>query len=214
MRWIDKLERRWGRYAIPGLMNLIVLGQAVVWCIVMFVNIAPLFTFGLERGALLRGQVWRLVTFMLLPSLSQPLTFALELYFYWWMGNTLSRAWGDFRFQMFILAGMAGAWCSCLLVGVGSSAGIFLSLFLAYAWMWPDTSILFMFILPVKAKWLGWAAALVWAVQFLRGPMVTRVTLVFGLAGFLLFFGRELWDWVRDRVVSYKRRRDWQNRWK
>lgn len=215
MRWIDRLERRYGRFAIPNLMNLIILGQALVWFIIMFVNYAPLYLFGLERYGLLHGQVWRLVTFMILPTITtSPLSLLLELYFYWWVGGSLARAWGDFKFQAFLLAGMAGALASCLLVGFGSASGIFLSLFFAYAWMWPEQQILFMFILPVKVKWLGWAAALVWAWQFLTAGLAGKAALLFGLAGFLLFFGPELWDWARTGAVSYKRRKDWENRWK
>ena len=38
MRWIDKLERRWGRYGIPNLMNIILVGQLIAWVIVMVIN--------------------------------------------------------------------------------------------------------------------------------------------------------------------------------
>lgn len=219
MRWVDRLERRWGRYAIPNLMNLIILGQAVMWMVVMFLSTAPMQLFLLDRNALLHGQLWRLVTFLFMPSLgdllrANPFSFALFLYMYWWIGNALARAWGDFRFQVFIAAGMAGAWLSCLFAGYADTSGLFMSLFFAYAWMWPEQQILFMFILPVKAKWLGWAAAVMWVLDFLGGIFATRLTLLFGLAGFLLFFGRELWDWAFGAIDSYKRRRDWQNKWK
>ncbi len=219
MRWLDRLERRFGRYAIPGLMNLLILGQAVLWMVTEFFTQVPLLLFPLESTALLHGQVWRLVTFLFMPSLADLLSpnllsFALFLYMYWWIGNALERAWGDFRFQIFIAAGMVGAWCSCLLSGYADTSGMFLSLFFAYAWMWPEQQILFLFFLPLKVKWLGWAAAAMWALNFLRGGFSTKATLLFGLAGFLLFFGRELWDWARGAVVSWKRRRDWQNRWK
>lgn len=216
MRWVDRLERRWGRYTIPNLMNLIILGQVVMWLIIMFVNYElPLALLPLERGALLHGQVWRLVTFLFVPSITTNLfNFAISMYVNWWLGNALAAAWGDFRFQMFIFTGMVGAWCSCLVCGYGGTSGLFLSLFFAYAWMWPDQIILFMFVLPVKVKWLGWASLLVWGMQFLFGTFTTRVSLLFGLAGFLVFFGREVWDWAYGGAVSYKRRRDWQNKWK
>lgn len=219
MRWVDRLERRWGRYAIPNLMNLLVIGQALLWFLTMFITTLPLQLFPLDRAALLHGQVWRLITFVFMPSLGDLLggsllSFALFLYMYWWIGNVLAHAWGDFRFQVFIAAGMVGAWLSCLLTGYSDTSGIFMSLFFAYAWMWPEQRLLFMFIVPVKAKWLGWASAAVWALNFLRGGLAAKCTLLFGLAGFLLFFGRELWDWARGAVTSYRRRRDWQNKWK
>src|SRR5699024_5266210 len=103
---------------------------------------------------------------------------------------------------------------SCLITGSGGTSGLFLSLFFAYAWMWPEQRVLLFFILPVKVKWLGWAAGAVWLLEFLFSRLSGRVSLLFGLAGFLLFFGPELYHWCPDTLVSAKRRRDWENRWR
>ena len=215
MRWIDKLERRYGRYGIPNLINIVLVGQILVWFIMMFVEQRVLFLLPLDRAALLHGQVWRLLTFIFVPTLTtRPLTLLLELYFYWWVGNSLTRAWGDFRFTLYWLAGMLGAILSCLITGSGGTSGLFLSLFFAYAWMWPEQRVRLFFILPVKVKWLGWAAGAVWQLEFLFSRLSGRVSLLFGLAGFLLFFGPELYHWCRDTLVSAKRRRDWENRWR
>lgn len=215
MTWLDKLERRYGRLGIPYLINIVLGGQLLCWFIVMFIDSRLLFTLTLDRTAILHGQIWRLISFVFMPSLqTSPFWLVLELYFYWWIGNSLTRAWGDFRFTVYWLAGMLGAILSCFLTGYGSSSGLFLSLFFAFAWMWPNMQVLLFFLIPVKVKWLGWASALVWAVQFLRGGFSTRITLLFGLAGFLLFFGKELYDWVKETVVSYKRRKEWNDRWK
>lgn len=215
MTWLDKLERRYGNLGIPYLINIVLGGQLLCWFIVMFIDSRLLFTLTLDRAAILHGQIWRLISFVFMPSLqTSPFWLVLELYFYWWIGNSLTRAWGDFRFTVYWLAGMLGAILSCFLTGYGSSSGLFLSLFFAFAWMWPNMQVLLFFLIPVKVKWLGWASALVWAVQFLRGGFSTKITLLFGLAGFLLFFGKELYDWVKETVVSYKRRKEWNDRWK
>ena len=215
MRWIDRLERRFGRWSIPNLMNLVIIGQVVVWFITMFVNYHIYDLLILTRDGLTHLQLWRAVTFIFVPTLTTRILYlVLEEYFYWWVGTALERAWGDFRFMVYWIAGMAGAILSCLITGYGSTSGLFLSLFFAYAWMWPDQQILLFFLIPLKIKWLGWAAAVFWAIQFIFGSLSVKLSLVFGLAGFLLFFGPELWRWCRDTVVSYKRRRDWNNRWK
>lgn len=215
MTWLDKLERRFGHLGIPYLINIVLAGQLLCWFIVMFIDSRLFLMLSLDRQLILHGQVWRLVSFVFMPSLqTSPLWLALELYFYWWIGNSLTRAWGDFRFTVYWLAGMLGAILSCFLTGYGSSSGLFLSLFFAFAWMWPNMQVLLFFFIPVKVKWLGWAAALIWAVQFLRGGLSTKITLLFGLAGFLLFFGKEMYAWVKDAIVSYKRRKEWNDRWK
>lgn len=215
MTWLDKLERRFGHLGIPYLINIVLAGQLLCWFVVMFIDSRLFLMLSLDRQLILHGQVWRLVSFVFMPSLqTSPLWLALELYFYWWIGNSLTRAWGDFRFTVYWLAGMLGAILSCFLTGYGSSSGLFLSLFFAFAWMWPNMQVLLFFFIAVKVKWLGWAAALIWAVQFLRGGLSTKITLLFGLAGFLLFFGKEMYAWVKDAIVSYKRRKEWNDRWK
>ena len=55
MRWIDKLERRYGRYGIPNLINIVLVGQILVWFIMMFVEQRVLFLLPLDRAALLHG---------------------------------------------------------------------------------------------------------------------------------------------------------------
>ena len=215
MRWIDKLERRYGNCGIPCLLNAVLIGQIAVWFLVMFVDQRLYTLLPLLRAPLLQGQVWRLVTFVFVPTLNtSPLWFLLELYFYWWVGNALTRAWGDFRFTVYWLAGMLGAVCSCLLTGAAGTSGLFLSLFFAYAWMWPDQQVLLFFIIPLKVKWLGWAAAAVWALQFVFSTLSGRISLLFGLAGFLLFFGPEMYAWCRERITGYRRRKEWEKKWK
>ena len=150
MRWIDKLERRHGDLAIPNLINIVLIGQLVVWFVVMFISTFPLEFFPLIRSGLLHGQVWRAVTFIFVPTLTtSPLALLLELYFYWWIGNALTRAWGDFRFTVYWVTGMIGAVLSCLVTGAAGTAGLFYSLFFAYAWLWPEQRILLFFILDI-----------------------------------------------------------------
>lgn len=166
MRWIDKLERRWGRYGIPNLMNIILVGQLIAWVIVMVINQNFYYAITLNRTSLMSGQIWRVVTFLFVPPLSAGIQLLLTLYFRWWVGNSLQRAWGDFRFMMYILVGMVGALVACLITGSAGASGIFLSLFFAYAWMWPEQQVLLFFILPIKMKWMGIAAAAMWVLEF------------------------------------------------
>ena len=136
----------------------------------------------------------------------------LNLVFYFWVGNALTRVWGDFRMTLYIALGMLGAWISCFLTGYASCEPIFMSLLLAYAWLWPNQTVLLMGIIPFKIKYLGWYEMAWWAVSFFRGGFPTKVCLVLGLAGFWAFYGREVFDWSVDTVKSWKRRRDWESR--
>ena len=79
---------------------------------------------------------------------------------------------------------------------------------LRFAWR----MVLLFGIIPFKMKYLGWYELFVWVVQFLMGSLTTKISLVLSLLGFLVFFGREVFDWCRDTLTGYKRRRDWENR--
>lgn len=212
MNWIDKLERRFGRYGIPYLVNGLMVGQLAAGLFILLINWKFGYYISLDRDAVLHGQVWRLVTFLFQPIWLGGMLGILNLVFYFWIGNTLTRYWGDFRTTLYIALGVLGAWISCFLAGGASPSAVYLSLLFAYTWMWPDQGVLLWGIIPFKMKYLGWFELAVWLLEFITGSMITRVSLVLGLAGFLAFFGREVLDWCKDTIGGYKRRRDWNNR--
>ena len=213
MDWIDKLERRWGRFGIPNLINILLAGQLITGIIALVFNAGILFDLLLFRDAVLHGQIWQLITFLFYPTWIGGALGILNLFFYFWLGNSLTRYWGDFRMTLFVALGMVGCWLGAFLTGVGTSDAIFQSLVFAYCWLWPDQGVLLMGIIPFKMKYLGWLELAYWAWAFLRaGSLGARLSMILGLAGFLAFFGRELFDWCRDAISGYKRRRDWNNR--
>ena len=210
--WIDRLERRYSHFAIPYLVNGLMVGQLAAGLIVLLINWQFSGFISLSRSAVLHGQIWRLITFLVQPVWLGGALGILNLVFYFWIGNSLTRAWGDFRMTLFIALGVLGAWISCFLAGGASPDGIFLSMMFAYTWMWPEQGVLLFGIIPFKMKYLGWYELFVWVVQFLLGSLTTKISLVLSLLGFLVFFGREVFDWCRDTLTGYKRRRDWENR--
>ena len=166
----------------------------------------------LSRIALLQGQVWRLITFLFQPIWLGGVFGILNLLFYFWIGNALTRLWGDFRMTVFFVLGILGAWASCLLVGYATPDAIFMSMLFAYTWLWPEQTALLFGVIPFKMKYLGWLELFFWAVNFLTGSLAVKVSLVLGLAGFLAFYGKELVVWCKDTLAAQKRRRDWENR--
>ena len=214
MNWIDKLQRRYGRYGIPNLVNGLMIGQLAAGLIILLINWKFSALISLDRASLLHGQIWRLVTFLFQPIWLGGFLGILNLVFYFWIGNALTRFWGDFRMTLFIALGMAGAWAGCLLTGAASPSAIYLSMLFAYCWLWPDQGVLLFGIIPFKMKYLGWFELFVWALEFLTSSMRARLSLVLGLAGFLAFLGPEVFQWCKDAISGYKRRRDWNNQWK
>ena len=209
--WLYKMERRFGRYGIPNLAKYLALGQLVVWVIVMFIYGDLLGLITLSRSGLMHGQIWRLVTFVFVPPLTfNPLYLVLDLYFLYFVGTSLENSWGSFRFTLYYLIGMAGAIVSCLLLGTYSSSTLLYSLFFAFACLYPDVEVLLFFILPIKVKWMGIAAAALYLWDFLWAGMWYKLGMVLGLVNFFLFFGPTLWQNYQNR----KRREAWKNQWR
>ena len=212
MDWVDKLERRFGHLAIPQLVNGLLVGQLMAGLAVLLINRNFSSYIVLSRAALLHGQVWRLVTFLFQPIWLGGVFGILNLLFYFWIGNALTRLWGDVRMTVFFALGMLGAWASCLLVGYATPDAIFMSMLFAYTWLWPEQTALLFGVIPFKMKYLGWLELFFWAVSFVSGSMAVKLSLVLGLAGFLAFYGKEIITWCKDTLAAHKRRRDWENR--
>ena len=109
MNWLDKLERKFGRYAIHNLMYYIIILYAVGF---VFQMINPSFYYNylsLDAAAILHGQIWRIVTFIIQPPSSSLLFIIIVLYFYYVLGSNLERTWGAFRFNVYFFSGTASS---------------------------------------------------------------------------------------------------------
>ena len=142
--WLNRLERRYGRFGIPNLTNILVGGQILVLAIELFVNQTISVWLSLSRYLLLSGQIWRIITFVFIPSYGGSILSAvLGIYFTWFIGTALEREWGDFRYTVYLLSGMLGTVLACLLTGVsGSTYCLSLSLLLAFAMLYPEVQVL------------------------------------------------------------------------
>ena len=120
--WRNQLERKYGRFGIPNLTNILVGGQILVLAIELFVNQTVSVWLALSRYFLLRGQIWRIITFAFIPSYGGSILSAvLGIYFTWFIGTALEQEWGDFRYTVYLLSGMLGTVLACLLTGVTGS---------------------------------------------------------------------------------------------
>ncbi len=90
--WLNKLEEKFGRYAIPNLPKIIVLLYAVGFVIA---NISPRLYSLLELNPylILHGQVWRIVTFLLIGPETNLIFVIFVLLFYYSIGSSLEQVW-------------------------------------------------------------------------------------------------------------------------
>ena len=211
---IDKLEKKWGKYAIINLMKYMVV-LYIIGLVMSFVN-PVIFNemLVLDFDKIFAGQVWRLVTFAIAPPMQfgagLDLIFALiALYMYYFIGSTLEQIWGAFKFNLFYFGGLFACILCALVAKIlfGGAYGaivttdyVFLSMFLAYAMLMPNQEFLIYFILPVKAKWLGiidvaliafyafQSVSNILAGEFVEGNIVYLLNIVFSMANLLILF--------------------------
>lgn len=162
MNWLDKLERKFGRYAIPNLMYYIIILYGVGFVLNMVNGNFYYQYLALDIGAVLHGQIWRLVTFIIQPPSNSLIFIVFAMYLYYMIGNQLERAWGAFRFNVYFFSGMffhiLAAFILYFIMGLSlpmSAWYLNMSLFFAFAAIYPDMEFLVFFILPVKVKWLA-----------------------------------------------------------
>lgn len=203
MKWLDQLERKMGGAYIPNLMKYLALAMAGVFLLDYLPlprSAAALLCF--DRELILQGQIWRAVTFMVVPPTDGLLIWTLlRLYFYFFLGTALTRHWGDRKFNLYILIGWLSMLAGGMLVGYAAVEMLYSTLFLAFAMLYPEMELMLFFILPVKVKWLGWLSAASIVYGFIRYPGVYRLTILFAFVPFFLFFGRDCYLqiklWVR-----------------
>lgn len=208
MKFIDKLERKYGKYGIPNLTTYMIACYIIGYALQMF---APgvLSMLSLNVSKILHGQIWRLVTWVLSPPDSSNIFFfAIAIvFFYYPIGNALERTLGEFRYTLFIFSGIIftviGAFILYFLTGgmvdyYGLSSYVFstyyisMSVFLAFATLYPDMQVLLWFVIPIKMKWMAivYAAIIIYDIfRYLRGGLWFMVVpIVASLLNFLLFF--------------------------
>ncbi len=221
MTVLDKLERRVGFLAVPGLMKIVVMLTALV-CVLAFANREYLALLDLNPAAIKRGEVWRLITYLFIPNspvqpgaLLSPLWAVVALWFLWFIGAGLERAWGAFRLTLYFVVGMLGTTVAAFVFGAQfSNTMLAASLFFAFAWFYPDEVIYVMFILPVKIKWLAWISAGFLMFGFIGGSMAYRMAMLAAFANYFIFFGPELLFQVRHRkdIATRKKRFEVESR--
>jgi membrane associated rhomboid family serine protease len=208
MSWLDKLEKRIGFIAIPGLIRIVV-GMSALVFILVYLDPQYVSVLDLDPAMVRRGQVWRLLTYIFIPQTLSPLWIVFVLWFLWWIGEGLERAFGPFRLTLYFFVGMIGTTVAAFFFGSNfANSMLIASLFYAFARFYPDEVMYVLFILPLKMKWVAWVMALFLFIGFFVGSNAYRMAVVAALANYLIFFGPEIIHDARHRrdVTSRRRR--------
>ena len=180
---VQRFCARHPRFGIPNLMLYIVAGNAIVYFLMAFTwntDANALSFLALNTAAVLKGELWRLVTYVFVPSGTGIFWLLISLYFYYWIGTTLERQWGTAKFTLYYVSGVLltalGVMVASLISGVSYTVSgsyyVNLSMFLAFAFLFPNTQVLLFFVIPIKMKWLAYLDAGLFAVDVVRSLLV------------------------------------------
>jgi membrane associated rhomboid family serine protease len=190
-------------------MTYIVVLNAVVYLLSYFVPQSNLYEkFALIPAKVLQGEIWRIITFLFLPPATSPIWIVFTLYFYYLVGSNLENQWGSFRFNLYYLIGVLST-IAAAFIGFApvSAEHLNLSLFLAFAYLFPNYEILIFFILPIKVKYIAWFnwAFILFSVVF--SPLSGKLGAVASVVNYFVFFGPDLVKDLKIRRMTYKNRR-------
>ena len=177
---------------IPNLMLFVCLGIAGVYLLNQMDPSQTLYYWlSFDRSLILRGQVWRLFSYVFLDSAGGVFWTAIMLVFYYTLGQGIENVWGTLRLNLFYFTGILIMDVYCLIFGGSASAYyLHLSLFLAYATLFPDAQFMILFVIPVKS----WVLALIDLVMILLGVInffPYNFFPLIALANYFLAFGKD-----------------------
>ncbi len=220
MNWLNKLERKFGKYAIRNLPLYI----ALCYGIGAILNLASggelYYTYlSLNPYWILHGQPWRIVSFVIATPETNIIFLVFMLLFYYSLGESLVHVWGVFRFNMYVLVGILGTIAAAFLVYlVKPSPYIYMdtyylnmSIFLAYAAIFPEMRVYLYAIIPVKVKWLALIYGALLVYEFVIGDIGMKISIVVSLLNFVLFFLSSR-DFAKISPKEVKRRRDFRKK--
>lgn len=212
MRFIDTLESKLGRFAIPGLVQVIALFQLGVLVLVLMMSKESAQTYldllSLDTDLVMKGQVWRLVTHVFIPRSFSILWAVLGTLIMMWIGRGLEQAWTPFRVNLYILTWMIAVTAGNLLFGWSAEAlFLYQTLFFAFATFYPNEEIMVYFILPVKIKWLAFIAAGMTLLGVVQQPIMLLPVLVGHLNYLVAFVPGFLKDGLQAAKVTDRRSR-------
>ena len=208
-RKIERFCYRHPRFGIARLMLIIVIASAAFYLLYSMDTTRTLLNLlSFDPYFILRGQLWRLVTWLFLPVFGGLFGTVISLYFYYFIGSTLEAQWGTSRFNVYYLIGVilniVYGFAAFFITGHAVSLTpmyLNLSMFFAFATLFPDQRVLLFFIIPIKIKWLAYVDAAFFIYYIIlyavSGAFIYALLPIVAVLNFLIFCGADLTQAVR-----------------
>ena len=221
-RAIDRFCQKYRGFGIPRLMLVIVLISAGVFILSGLGN-GLLGFLAFHPVLIMRGEVWRLFTWIFLPVNNNIFFFAIALYFYYMIGSTLEREWGAGKFTIYYFFGILLNIIYGFAMWFALGVNVFIiptflnfSMLFAFATLFPDFTVRLFFVIPLKIKWLALFNAAFFVYQIISGILLGQVFLallpVVAVLNYILICGDELLSYIRpmkirrsSQIVNFKK---------
>lgn len=212
MKLLDKMEKRLGFLAVPNVVLTLIVAQLFVYAAILIGRVEFISVLLIPK-AVLGGEWWRLVSFIITPpylatGLFQAVILAIFWYIFWFMSQTLESAWGLFRLNAYLLVctlfAIAGAFIGQFISPEATlyvlPKFLYYATYFAFATIHPNMQFMMMFVIPMKVKWIAWALLGFGFLEFLGLPtMGHRVAFVAPYLCYLLFFKDTLKQSLENR---------------
>ena len=208
---LDKMEKKFGKYAISNLIVYLLAGYVLGYLLQFgqrYTGVPYLDYLTLEPYYIFHGQIWRLVSWVIIPPQTSFFWALIMFFLYYQLGSSLENTWGAFKFNVYIFGGLLftliGAFLTYGLyfvinrttpVGIGSFISTYyinLSIFLAFSACFPDMQVLLYFIIPIKMKWMSIFYLVIIGVEVIQhlisGQWYIAVPIIASLLNFVIFF--------------------------
>lgn len=217
MRFLDRLERHFSWLSFPGFLRYYAILHLGVF-ILQFFKPDLWVTLEFSREAILKGEIWRLVTFLFSTSGmlgSNPFTilfFIFGMLLMFVISDSLEQAWGVFRTTVFYLTG----WVTLVLANffyaeVPLSGFLFYaSVFFAFATLYPRYVLHVFMIIPVPVWLLAVIQAIGMLFTILAAPVLAGYYAI-ALLNYVLWCGIPLLKGQKSAIVTHQRRKDYQS---
>ncbi|MCS7204240.1 MAG: hypothetical protein NZ853_00920 [Leptospiraceae bacterium] len=178
---------RWEKFTISNLTNILTFTIALVNILDIILNISyPAF-----QIQLLFTDLWWQIFLFPFRITKDLLSLIFFLYVFWTFGNTLEQEMGSPKFNLYVFSGY-------LFIIIGTffypidAYFVYLSIFFALAYLYPDMEILFFFLIPIKMKWIGIITVLLIVFQAISfslssGSILPILSILFGNLNFIIF---------------------------
>ena len=206
---VDRFAWKHPRFGIPNLMRYIVIISAVVFLLDYFSNGAASYMLYFDAGLILeKGELWRLITWLFVPSGNNIFWTIIGLFCYYSIGSSVEGYWGRVKFNLFYL--------SCVVITVGLAFVSLLwtdypyitngmlnnVLFLVFATLFPTAMIRIQFIIPIQAKWLAALYVVLTIYDIFKyglGYLIFMLPMYLGIwLPYLVFFWDRVWDLLAE----------------